>query len=110
MNMTESPRRPTLRLKFPPPLPQPSVVKPKEFKCRPCGTVLQVAPELADEDSVRCPSCNARLGLARDFRSDPPNFEKLRAREAPPRKEPAPTPGPRAPVVTVTRAPRFTRG
>jgi hypothetical protein len=38
------------------------------------------APELADEDSVRCPSCNARLGLASDFRADPPNVEKLRAR------------------------------
>jgi hypothetical protein len=29
---------------------------------------------------VRCPSCNARLGLASDFRADPPNVEKLRAR------------------------------
>jgi DNA-directed RNA polymerase subunit RPC12/RpoP len=58
--------------------------KPKQnlfaWKCKPCGKGFDVAAELADEDSVRCPSCNARLGLARDFRSDPPNLDKVRAR------------------------------
>jgi hypothetical protein len=53
---------------------------PLDWKCKPCGKSLAVPPELGDEDPVRCPSCNARLGLARDFRSDPPNLAKVRAR------------------------------
>jgi DNA-directed RNA polymerase subunit RPC12/RpoP len=74
---TRSPRpiRPP-RMDAPPPPP------PKTFawKCKPCGKGLDVPAELADDEAVRCPSCNARLGLARDFRSDPPNLEKVRAR------------------------------
>lgn len=61
----------------PPPPPAPAV---GDWKCKPCGTRFDPPAELADEDSVRCPSCNARLGLAADFRSDPPNLAKLRAR------------------------------
>ncbi|KRA61810.1 hypothetical protein ASD79_06790 [Caulobacter sp. Root655] len=61
----------------PPPPPPPAV---GDFKCKPCGTRFDPPADLADEDSVRCPSCNARLGLASDFRADPPNVEKLRAR------------------------------
>jgi hypothetical protein len=61
----------------PPPLPPPAV---GDWKCKPCGTRFDPSPDLADDDSVRCPSCNARLGLAADFRSNPPNLEKLRAR------------------------------
>jgi len=61
----------------PPPPPPPAV---GDFKCKPCGTRFDPPADLADEDSVRCPSCNARLGLASDFRADPPNIEKLRAR------------------------------
>ncbi len=61
----------------PPPPPPPAV---GDWKCKPCGARFDPSPDLADEDSVRCPSCNARLGLASDFRSDPPNVEKLRAR------------------------------
>jgi DNA-directed RNA polymerase subunit RPC12/RpoP len=70
----------------PPRAPRPprfeAPLKPKAFdwKCKPCGKGVDVAAELADEDAVRCPSCNARLGLAKDFRSDPPNVEKVRAR------------------------------
>jgi hypothetical protein len=60
-----------------PPPPPPAV---GDFKCKPCGTRFDPPPELADEDSVRCPSCNARLGLASDFRAVPPNVDKLRAR------------------------------
>lgn len=62
----------------------PPAPKPQTFawKCKPCGKGLDVAAELADDEAVRCPSCNARLGLARDFRSDPPNLEKIRARAA----------------------------
>ncbi|MBV9994188.1 MAG: hypothetical protein JO127_03145 [Caulobacteraceae bacterium] len=80
--MTEPPRRRTLTLKSPPTVTLPFKVKPLDWKCRPCGTLLQVAPDLADDEPVRCPSCNARLGLARDFRAKPPNLEKLRARLA----------------------------
>ena len=61
----------------PPPAPTPAT---GDFKCKPCGARFDPPAELADEDSVRCPSCNARLGLASDFRADPPNVEKLRAR------------------------------
>jgi hypothetical protein len=67
------PRAP--RFEAPPP-PKPTFA----WKCKPCGKGLDVAPELADDEAVRCPSCNARLGLARDFRSDPPNVDKVRAR------------------------------
>jgi DNA-directed RNA polymerase subunit RPC12/RpoP len=61
----------------PPPAPPPAT---GDFKCKPCGTRFDPPVELADEDSVRCPSCNARLGLASDFRATPPNVDKLRAR------------------------------
>jgi DNA-directed RNA polymerase subunit RPC12/RpoP len=61
----------------PPPAPLPAT---GDFKCKPCGTRFDPPAELADEDSVRCPSCNARLGLASDFRAVPPNVDKLRAR------------------------------
>lgn len=69
--------RPT-RPVIPEPPPPPAAVG--DWKCKPCGTRFDPSPDLADEDSVRCPSCNARLGLASDFRADPPNLEKLRAR------------------------------
>lgn len=63
----------------PPPAPAPPPPT-GDFKCKPCGTRFDPPAELADSDSVRCPSCNARLGLASDFRADPPNVDKLRAR------------------------------
>jgi DNA-directed RNA polymerase subunit RPC12/RpoP len=50
------------------------------WKCRPCGKPFEIAGALADDDSVRCPSCNARLGRAGDFRSEKPDLTKLRAR------------------------------
>ena len=64
------------------PEPTPPAAPPAtgDFKCKPCGTRFDPPAELADEDSVRCPSCNARLGLAADFRATPPNVDKLRAR------------------------------
>jgi DNA-directed RNA polymerase subunit RPC12/RpoP len=67
------PMRPPRR--DPPPKPQPAA-----WKCKPCGRGFDVPASLDDNDSVRCPACNARLGLARDFRSNPPNLEKVRAR------------------------------
>ena len=95
--MTEKPKRPILHLKFPPATPiaapgAPAAASPAPaqiWKCKPCGKPFQVLSELADEDSVRCPACNARLGLAADFRADPPQLERVRARLA---VEPAPAP------------------
>jgi DNA-directed RNA polymerase subunit RPC12/RpoP len=117
--MTEKPKRPILHLKFPPstpiatPMAAPAVPKAPEppqaqsWKCKPCGKPFQVLTELADEDSVRCPACNARLGLASDFRSDPPNLERVRARLA---AEPAPRP-PVSPRPGLRPGPRpFVRG
>ena len=108
MSDSEPPRRKTLSLKSPvaapggppplermvksstktvfvapqaaPPPPPPAPAPVGDWKCKPCGTRFDPPPELADEDHVRCPSCNARLGLASDFRADPPNVAKLRAR------------------------------
>jgi len=68
----------------PAPAPAPvAVPQPRatfDWKCKPCGKGFVVAPELADDEAVRCPNCNARLGLARDFRASPPNVDKVRAR------------------------------
>jgi DNA-directed RNA polymerase subunit RPC12/RpoP len=99
--MTEKPRRPILHLKFPPATPivapgaepaaaaTPPPLRAMTWKCKPCGKRFEVLSGLADTDSVRCPACNARLGLAGDFRADPPELEKVRARQA---LEPAPKP------------------
>ena len=110
--MTDKPKRPILHLKFPPSTPvgglaapvAPPAPKAMTWKCKPCGKPFQVLAELTDEESVRCPACNARLGLAADFRSDPPNLEKVRARLA---VEPPPKP-PVSPRPSVTRS--FVRG
>jgi hypothetical protein len=82
--MADKPRRPTLHLKLAPavvPAAPPPAAAPEipAWKCKPCGKTVPVGAELEDEAVVRCPSCNARLGLARDFRQDPPS-PKLRAR------------------------------
>jgi DNA-directed RNA polymerase subunit RPC12/RpoP len=100
--MTEKPRRPILHLKFapadppaPPPAPAaraPEPAKALTWKCKPCGKAFQTPAELADDESVRCAACNARLGLAADFRADPPNLDRVRARLA---AEPAPRPATR---------------
>ena len=50
------------------------------WKCRPCGTPFVPPREGPDDEPVRCPACNARLGRAGDFRLDPPPLDKLRAR------------------------------
>ena len=69
----EKPKRPTLRLKFPPPMPvtpMTPVAKPAKAdvagrrqdagrgSCKPCGTAFDVPAEVTDEESVRCPSCS----------------------------------------------------
>ena len=101
--MTDKPRRPVLSLKNPPapkpvtpaPAPTPPLAPARSafrkdpapapvthaWRCKPCGTGFDVPASLADDESMRCPSCNARVGLARDFRSDPPNLAKVRARQ-----------------------------
>jgi DNA-directed RNA polymerase subunit RPC12/RpoP len=82
--MADKPQRPTLHLKLapaPPPAAAPPATasEPSAWKCKPCGKPVPIRAELDDEAVVRCPSCNARLGLARDFRQTPPS-PKLRAR------------------------------
>ncbi|MBI1407893.1 MAG: hypothetical protein GC145_17400 [Caulobacter sp.] len=84
--MTEEPRaRPILRLKFPPaakPAPEPAAAPaPKViWRCKPCGSEV-ILPLTAEEgDIVRCPGCNANLGKAVHFLSDPPETSRLRAR------------------------------
>jgi len=83
--MADGRQRPTLHLKFAPAI-APTALSPtapsaagSAWKCKPCGTSFQVDAGLGDGEAVRCPSCNARLGLAGEFRQDPPS-PKLRAR------------------------------
>ena len=122
--MNERVRRPILHLKLGssapadrPPTLLPETVRPAvsarppeapatyTWKCRPCGTPFVPPREGPDDEAVRCPSCNARLGRAGDFRLDPPPLDKLRARAvkaAPaPVKAPVRTPRSGPPVVTV---------
>lgn len=106
--MTDKPRRPTLSLKNPPPpkpvpepvvapvaAPRPSSFSPRArapkrevpapvvygWRCKPCGTGFNLPTDLAEDESVRCPACNARLGLLKDFQGDEPNLAKVRARK-----------------------------
>jgi hypothetical protein len=76
--MTDRPTRPILHLKATP-TPTPKDLKP-EWRCKPCGSVVDVDAALADIDTVRCPACGAALGRAGQFRSDPPQIQRLRAR------------------------------
>ena len=98
----ERARRPILHLKLgaspsaepiadaPQPAPPTVQAAPGTYtwKCRPCGTPFVPPREGPDDEAVRCPSCNARLGRAGDFRLDPPPLERLRARAV----KAAPTP------------------
>lgn len=95
--MSDEPkRRPILSLKNPPKVVLPEGPKPRpkrapappppppvqhDWKCKPCGAGFSVEAILADDVVIRCPSCNAKLGLVGDFRADPPPA-KLRARPA----------------------------
>ncbi len=81
--MSEPARRPILSLKNPP-APKVPPPPPSRWKCKPCGGLVEVAASLADDEAVRCPSCNARLGKAGQFRADGPEQQKVRARPAPP--------------------------
>ncbi len=75
------------------------------WKCKPCGAALEIGADLADADPVRCPACNAKLGRAEQFRSDPPDA-KVRARRVEvDTTTPPPTSGP---TVTVVERRRLT--
>lgn len=93
--MSPSPRRSVLSLKS-----SPAKAPVLQWKCKPCGAAFEVAGDLADDAAVRCPACNARLGRAEQFRSDPPDA-KVRARQVERKAEPPPPPerGGRAKVV-----------
>ena len=49
------------------------------WKCKPCGAFFDPPAEGPDDEVVRCPGCNARIGIAGDFRQTPPPA-RLRAR------------------------------
>lgn len=80
--MSDKPARPILSLKsgFKPKLPPPA---PLKWKCKPCGAAVTVTGTEDEAAEVRCPQCNARLGLAKDFNVRPPNVDKVRARLVP---------------------------
>lgn len=80
--MTDTPRRPILSLKFPP-KPKAAAVAPTRWKCKPCGATVTITGAEAPDQDIRCPACNARLGLASSFLVDPPLVEKIRARRLP---------------------------
>ncbi len=84
LSLKNPPTRPLgpepVRAKAPEPAPAAPAVQ-YDWKCKPCGAGLNVADDLPDDETVRCPNCNARLGVAGDFRADPPPA-KLRARPA----------------------------
>lgn len=84
--MSDEPkRRPILSLKNPPKVVPPVAAKPAkpaapppatpspqhDWKCKPCGAGFSIEGSLGDEAVIRCPSCNAKLGTAGDFRTEP---------------------------------------
>jgi DNA-directed RNA polymerase subunit RPC12/RpoP len=101
--MTDTPRRPILRLKTAPgePALESAASPATRWKCRPCGMVFDLPAEAEDADPVRCPKCNAKLGKAVDFRGDPPLLDKLRAR--PVAAKPPPPAAP--PIIKARRKP-----
>lgn len=80
--MAEERKRPILTLKNPPPLPKPEPV-PSRWKCKPCGALVTLTGAEADDAVVRCPKCNARLGLAGHFQAEPAELSRVRARRVP---------------------------
>lgn len=68
------PARPPRAQKPPPPPPQVF-----GWKCKPCGQGFDPPTDAPEDQDVRCPSCNARVGKVGDFAMDPPP-NRLRAR------------------------------
>ncbi len=91
--MSDPPRRPILKLKFPPASPPAQPPAPAEepgsrWKCKPCGGVVVITGLEPATDDIRCLACNARLGQAADFHA-PDGDSKVRARRLPPLRNPA---------------------
>ena len=89
MAMSDPPRRSILKLKLPPatpaaPAPEaaPEVGAGTRWTCKPCGAVLVITGQESADQEIRCPVCNARLGVAGDSLID--GGSKLRARRLPP--------------------------
>ena len=59
--------------------PQPVERPTHGWKCKPGGAFFDPPAEGPDDEVVRCPDCNARIGVAGDFRQTPPPA-RLRAR------------------------------
>lgn len=83
--MEEKPRRATLSLKSAPKIKlQPSLralnAKDLDWRCKPCGAKVKVEAETPDDEFIRCPTCNAKLGQAKAFRVANPEEAKVRAR------------------------------
>lgn len=74
--MSAPPRRPILSLKA---RPKPPTPVGSRWKCKPCGAVVVITGGEAPEDDIRCPTCDARLGIAADFLATPPST-RVRAR------------------------------
>ena len=55
--------------KAPPPTPAPEPIF--GWKCKPCGQGFDPPANAADDEVVRCPKCNARIGKVGDFKLDP---------------------------------------
>lgn len=89
--MSDPPRRSILKLKSPPPsaAPPKPIAAPaveaagERWKCKPCGGLVGLTGAEPPDAEVRCPACNARLGLAGDFHSEA-GSGKVRARRLPP--------------------------
>lgn len=56
-------------------------LKTTAWVCKPCGAKLTLDPDGADDDVVRCPSCQAKLGKLAGFKRD--EAGSVRARRVP---------------------------
>jgi rubrerythrin len=77
--MTDEPprKRPILSLKNPPKKKAAPILR---WKCKPCGGIVVITGKETEPEVIRCPACNARLGKAGAFLSDPPDLDHIRAR------------------------------
>jgi len=57
-------------------------LKTTAWVCKPCGARLTLDPDGADDDVVRCPTCQAKLGKLAAFKR-PDEAGQVRARKVP---------------------------
>ena len=107
--MDETPRpRKTLSLKSavaaPVPAPPPPEAPREVWKCKPCGAVVDL-DAAAEDGTVRCGHCGARLGKLEAFLSgeEAPNVRARRAILTPP------PPAPPAPPPEIKARPKIVR-